>query len=623
MSLLVVALAPVSAQALILPPQTLDGPSSQIGEFGGAAVSADGSGGVVYIKQVEGVPHVFAAQYVGNRWLAPVRVDWDSPYEASYPRIAAANGGELVVVWVTEIAAGQRDLVSSTLDPGSSTFGPPYVVDPDLGGGEGADPSLALASNGQGLVAYRAVTVSAENLHPGEGLRSGDVKAAIRIAVFGGERWSAPQEVNRDPSLSMRAPNEENGPRVAVGRADQAVVAWQEPESNGTARIWARRVFGTTLGLVLQVSPSSYGGSSISEDAGAFALGVSDFGAAEVVSRVAVAPGQVRLFASTMENINATSAAHFSEPASLPVVQAPVGAPSVAIDDRGDFRIAFTTGAAAELLTGGEHADVAPEVALGPALAGPGAGAVTALNQVGGGVSAWPATGGVALREDFPGGGAQAALVSGVAQGPVSGLAAGGSESGEAIVGFREGNPGSFEIVGERVSVPPPPLLVEVPRGWVRPREARVGWSNAEDATGGVTYSLVIDGHVVLGALHGESVLPDSRLLGSGERQVQVLATDASGQQTLSAASTLKVDGDPPVASVRHARGRVVIVRVTDAQSGALARATRISFGDGAHANGRLTVRHRYARPGRYTIVARMRDKVGNEGTAYLRVSVR
>ena len=631
---------PAPVGALILAPVTLDGPSSAIGEFGGAAVSEDGTGGLVYTKQVGGAPHVFAARYEHGRWLAPVRVDWASPYGASYPRIAAADGGRLLVVWVTQIATVdgrvQRALESSTLGPGASSFGEPIVVDPDVGEGEGVSPSLALAANGQGLVAYRAVTDNfktsdVETTIPP--LRPGDVLADIRVARYEGELWSSPEPVNRDPDLSMRSPSETNGPQVALGRSNEAVVAWQEPESNGIARVWARRVFGTTLGLALQASPVTYDGQPVTADADAFALSVSTFGEAKVVSRVQGSPGtalgEARLFVNTLPVSTAYTAGQFT--GAVPLggsgPAGGVGVPSVAVDDQGEYRIAFTASGAAQVLLGAERS-AAPEVALGPAATASGAGAVTALNPEGGGVTAWPASApnglfGVGVREDFPGGAAQAALVSGAQDGQVSELAAGGSESGEALVGFREGAPGAYEIVGEGVTAPPPAFLVEAPRGWVRPRNARLSWSSAEDATGGVTYSLVIDGRVVERGIGGLSVLPDLRVLGSGVRHVQILATDASGQQTLSAESNLQIDGEPPVARVRHARGHTVIVSVRDAQSGAVAKDTDIAFGDGTHVNGRLTVRHTYARPGRYTIVVRMRDEVGNEGIVHLRVSVR
>lgn len=631
-----------SADALILPPQTIDGPNSAIGEFGGAAVSADGTGGLVYTKQVDGVQHVFAAQYSGGQWHAPVRVDWQSPYGATYPRIAAANGGWLVVVWVSQIATVdgriQRALYSSTLEPGASSFGEQFTVDPDVGEGDGVSPSLAIAASGQGLVAYRVVT---DNFKPPlvqttiPQLRPGDVLADIRIARYDGQLWASPVEVNRDPRLSMRAPTESNGPQAGIGNGDQAVVAWQEPESNGTARIWARRVFGSTLGLAMQVSPTSYEGQPVTAEANAFALGVSEFGEAKVVSLVAGSPGTPlggpRMFSSTLPVSTSPKGGQFAAPVLIGLASAPplaaASAPSVAVDDQGDFRIAFTAAGAVDVLSGSETGPPSPEVALGPTAAEAGVGAVTALNPEGGGVTAWPASNaqgllGVGVREDFPGGAAQSALLSGVVDGPVSQIAAGDSESGAALVGFREGPPGAYEIVGIPVSVPPPAFSLEVPTGWVTPAHAHFAWSEAEDATGGVTYSLILDGRIVQRGIRGLSVLPDRRLLGSGVRHVQILATDASGQQTLSGEGELKVDGSPPVARVRHDRGLTVTVSVKDAQSGAVASATRMAFGDGTSAKGRLVVKHTYARSGRYTIVVEMRDKVGNSGTAHLRVMV-
>jgi hypothetical protein len=630
------------AQALILAPVTIAGPNAQIGEFGGAAESADGSGGLVYTEQIGGVPHVFVAQYVGKQWHAPVRVDWDTPYAASTPRIAAANGGWLVVVWVGQIATvagrAQSALYSSTLEPGADSFGEPFIVDPDVGEGGGVDPSIALASSGQGLVAYRAVTDNFETsdvnttLQP---LRPGDVLADIRVARYDTQRWLSPVRVNRDPRLSMRAPSETNGPQVGIGRGNEAVVAWQEPEPEGTARIWARRVFGSTLGLAEQVSPTSYAGQPVTADATAFALSVSQLGEAKVVSLVPGVPGTPlggpRMFTSTLPVSTAKTASQFTTPAPIgPVSAPPLGAPSVpsvAVDDRGSFRIGFTAGGVAQVLSGGERGPPSPEVEIGPTAGGDGP-TVTTLNPAGGGVTAWPGSNsqglsGVGVREDFPDGAAQAALLSGANDGPISQVGAGGSESGETLVGFREGSPGSYEIVGVPVTAPPPEFSLQTPIGWVTPAHARLNWSEAEDATGGVTYSLVLDGRVVERGITGLSTIPPRRLLGSGPRHVQILATDAAGQQTLAGESELRVDGSPPIARVRHLGGRTVIVAVRDAQSGAVARATSVAFGDGARTRGRLSVRHTYVRPGRYTIVVRMRDKVGNAATVDLRVMVR
>jgi hypothetical protein len=47
-----------------------------------------------------------------------------------------------------------------------------------------------------------------------------------------------------------------------------------------------------------------------------------------------------------------------------------------------------------------------------------------------------------------------------------------------------------------------------------------------------------------------------------------------------------------------------------------------VSFGDGQQAGGRALLRHRYSRAGIYLIVARVRDKLGNQGVVRRLVSV-
>ena len=93
---------------MILPATTIDGPSEDIVGFGGVAMAEDGTGGLVYLKRVDGVPHVFVSRYVEGHWLTPIRVDTEEPFAASWPRIGAAEGGELIVVWATPFATTQR-----------------------------------------------------------------------------------------------------------------------------------------------------------------------------------------------------------------------------------------------------------------------------------------------------------------------------------------------------------------------------------------------------------------------------------------------------------------------------------------------------------------------------------
>ena len=53
---IVLAVHVQQARAVILPATTIDGPSEDIVGFGGVAMAEDGSGGLVYLKRVDGVP---------------------------------------------------------------------------------------------------------------------------------------------------------------------------------------------------------------------------------------------------------------------------------------------------------------------------------------------------------------------------------------------------------------------------------------------------------------------------------------------------------------------------------------------------------------------------------------
>ncbi len=167
LALAALALFAARAGAVILPAATLDGPSEDVVGFGGVAMAEDGTGGAVYLKRVEGVTHVFVSRYVEHHWLAPVRVDREQPFAASWARIGAGEGGRLEVVWVVPFATqnGQPvdELLGSTLGSGSAGFGPAMIVDPNVGSGTGTSPDLAMSTTGQADVVYRVVNEGARS----------------------------------------------------------------------------------------------------------------------------------------------------------------------------------------------------------------------------------------------------------------------------------------------------------------------------------------------------------------------------------------------------------------------------------------------------------------------------
>ncbi len=633
------------AGAVILPATTVDGPSEDIVGFGGIAMAEDGTGGVVYLKRVGGIAHVFVARYAEGHFFPPIRVDTGQPFAASWPRIGAADGGELVVVWATPFATEGGhpvdELLSSTLGPGATIFGSPMIIDPDIRTGAGASPSLAMSPTGQADVVYRVIkseegqATNVPLLHPG------DVVEDVRLAHFDGEQWSRLGAINRDAGVSMRPPTEANAPQLAIGPTGNAVVVWQEPDIDGVARIWARRLFGQSLDYVMPVSAASLGGTPIGQDADAPAVSISRLGQAEVAYRQVAGPGSPlsgpRIFLNTLPDGESADGSEFSgasivDAAVAGGAAATVGPPSIDTDEKQDLRLLYDSNGTPRVIEGTDRGLTAA-LSLGSPFAStePGAEPFSAsvMNQAGGGISAWPSLDSagrpvVAIREDFPGGGVQTGLVSGGAGGAVGELAIGRSGLGDGLVAFRQGPFGDAAIVVSQVTAPPVRFVVTVPKKWIKPSQASIAWLPAESANGPLKYALVLDGRRVPTPSGALSLHLDTRGLSSGTHKVQVLATDIFGQSTLTPASPLKIDGGSPAVKIARAHGdRAVTVRLNDPNSGLATKTIEVSFGDGARAGKRKSLAHSYAHAGIYQVVVKVSDKLGNKATVRKLVSIR
>jgi len=637
--LLLATMQPGMARAVILPAATIDGPSEDIVGFGGASVASDGSGGIVYLKRIRGVAHVFVSRYLGGQFTAPAQVDYEEPFAASWARIGAAENGELIVVWATPFATRKGkpvyELLGSTLGPGAATFGPAMIVDPNIEEATGTDPDLAVTSTGQADVVYRVVENSVTNIPL---LRGGDLVEQVRLAHFNGQGWSGLGAINRNPGASMRPPTQTNGPQVALGPTGNGAVVWQEPDVEGVARIWARRIFGTSLDYVLAVSATSFNGAPIVDDADAPSVAFSRLGQAEVAYRQSAGPGSPlpgpRIFLNMLPDGESADGSQFAG-AAIADSQvaggdtAVVGPPSVDIDEKQNLRLLYDSNGVPRVAEGNDKG-LSGAVSLGPPFAGAEPSAASVMNPEGGGVSAWPSVErqghpAVGVREDFPGGAVQTALVSGGAGGEVGELAVGRSGLGDGLIAFRQGQLGNAAIVAARATAPPEHFVVTVPQGWARPSRAIVSWLSASSADGPLEYRVLLDGRPQNAPTSALSLALDTRGLSSGSHRVQVLASDIDGQSTLTSPTALKVDGTPPKVTVRRAHGcYAVVIRVGDPNSGVAKRFVSVSFGDGSGARRRHTrVAHRYAHAGIYRVSVHVRDKAGNAGTVRQWVSVR
>jgi hypothetical protein len=615
--------------AVILPAVTLDGPSEEIVGFGGVAMAEDGTGGAVYLKRVEGVAHLFVARYVEGHWLTPVRVDTAEPFAAAWPTIGAADGGELVVVWDTPFAAENGhpvdDLLSSTLAPGATTFGPARIVDPNIHSGSGTSPDLAMSSTGQADVVYRVVDGEEGVPSSIPLLRGDDVVEEVRVAHFEGETWARLGAINRNPAASMRPPLATNAPQIAIGPTGNGVVVWQEPDAEGVARIWARRLFGRTLDYVMPVSATSIGSTPISSDADAPSVSLTRTGQAEVAYRQIAGPGSPlpgpRIFLNKLpdgiaDNGTEFEGAQIADGEVAGGAAAVVGPPNVDSDELLGERVVYDANGTTRVIED-NNGVLSTALSLGPPFVGSEVFAASVMNPAGGGIAAWPSEDGqgrpvVAVREDFPNGAVQTGLVSGGNGGLIGELDVGRSGLGDGFVAFMQGPVGDASIVVDQVTAPPVRFLATAPEGWVRPANAVVSWVGAESADGPLRYTVVLDGQRVPTPAGALSVHLNPRGLGSGAHSVQVLATDRYGQSTLTPTTHIDVDASPPDIRITPRRRDVVVVRVSDAYSGVAARTVRVSFGDGATAHGKKALTHHYARPGIYQVVVQARDKLGN-----------
>lgn len=633
------------APGFITPAVPIDGPSPDIVGFGGVAMASDGSGGAVYLKRVGGVPHVFVAQFLKRRWQAPVQVDAAIPFAGSEPRIGAAPGGLLVAVWAAPFASVEQKpvfrLYSAVLDPGSQAFSEPIPVDRNIGTGQGASPEIALSSSGNGYIVYRVVRPSS-----GRGsvtlLRPGDVSEEVRVARFGGERWSVLGAINRNRGASMRPPAEANAPRIAI-TSGGAVVVWQEPDASGAARIWARRVFGSTLGEPLAAGTPTLNGRPLTSDADAPALAVSRFGQAEVAYRQQAVPAAglpaPRVFMNVLPDGEGTPGNAFLgalevEPAPADGQVSEVGRPAVDVDAHRELRLLYDAGGTPAEVQGAEGVPGA-ELSLGPAFTGSQLAQatelapVTAVNPAGGGLAAWPSVDAhgkpaLAVREDFPDGSIQTALVSGPTGGAIGAIGAGRSGLGDGLVAFQQGPAGAAAIAGARISAPPAGIAFTVSRGWVPRDRAHVEWSTASSAVGSLTYSVVLDGHPLPTPEGAQAMLIAPTRLPEGVHTVQMLVTDADGQSLLTRPTRLLIGTPPPqVAVSASSASAVVSVRAAAARFPVNPRSVRVQFGDGRSASGRTLLVHRYARRGSYRVTVAAATARGSRTLAYRIVRVR
>jgi hypothetical protein len=296
------------------------------------------------------------------------------------------------------------------------------------------------------------------------------------------------------------------------------------------------------------------------------------------------------------------------------------------VTSSGDFRTAYSNGAAG-LMTAGSDTSISAPAPLGDGRGAvdPTPAAVVAKDEAA--VLAWRARSSVpAVEELRPNGAFKVKAVSDPSAGPVSDLMSAGSRLGDAIVAFMQGDPDSERISATVVDAPPLDFAIQVPLQFIRKNRPRITWDPAPNALGRVRYTIQIGKRVYARGVSGTSFRVRRPKVPDGRSKVLVAATDSAGQKRMGTAATLLIDTRAPRVRVVR-RGRRILVRISDGRrgrcSGVRRAAVAVSFGDGKRAAHTTSVRHKYARRGVYRVVVKVRDRAGNRATVKRRVRVR
>lgn len=624
-------LGPGAARAVVSDVHLVDGPSASVLAAGDAAMSEDGTGGLVYLKEVDGRDHVFVAQFVGGAWRAPQRVDVGQGFDSSWPRIGAGDGGRLLVTWAQEFGVESDRMFSATMDPGASSFQAPVPVDPNVGEATSTYPDLAMNRGGQAYLVYRVVTDTSPS-NP-----AGYIGADTRVARYGARLWSVlGTPIDRNVATPVREPSAENAPKVGIDIQGQGVVAWQEPDDEFVDRVWVRRLFGGSVGIPIQASPSSWEGAPLRGPADAFALDVAGFGQTAVAFRQQ--PGQAskltapRSMVNEMPDVFSESAQKFAGAQLVDGgARGGLGPPSVGVDPRGLYLSGFGENAVTLLASGDEAAPIGVARVDEGRSSIPG-GPLVDLAESGAGVVAWAEqqgpTGLVVAQERRADGVEESTSLTAPKGGVVGGMVMGGSGLGDAIVAWRQGTDANSQLAAAVIDAPPDPFLVLLPNGWQRKKKVRVAWDHSPNAIGGVRYSVSVDDEPVREGLGTLSALLRADDLDNGRHKIQIFASDDLGQETGSRTGVLLVDRRAPKVKLRR-KGRRLTVVVSDGSKkvGSTLRksSVKVTFGErggagsSASASARrkgkaptVRVRYTYEGSGRFRIQVRARDRAGN-----------
>ncbi len=581
----------------------IDGPDAAILGLSGLAVARDGTGGLVYRKDVNGVAHVFVSDLTGGRFQAPVQVDTGLVGPSSQPVIAASSGGLAVVAFVN---GGELYAVEQ-----ANTAGGWQAPVPLFSGA--ANPSVSMSTFGKAYLAFTA-----------EGAGIDDV----RTAYFYLGQWALESSpLNANPSES--AGTGTDAPQVVTAGDGTAIVAWGED-----GHIYTRRVLGTAPSIVYeQADPPSYAGwNEVSADDPQISAGGDSSYAAVAFVEQLTSSGlvQSRVLVNRLQGsqydgaVAADGTIAGGEGADQPrVALQEYGSGFVTSEGQTSHNVFANTvgnnaspGATSQVNTAFEQA--APDAV--PATAG------TVSTFI-----AWqqnPGANGPEIRVRYAPDGADLnpeEVVSSPTLGPTNadlGLYAAGDNSGDAAIAWVQGAGGGTQIVAAQLFQAPGSVTPSTLFQYARTVNPTVSWSGAAELWGSPEYVVKLDGVQVAETTATQVTIPVP--VAQGRHVWQVTAVNLAGLTSVSRASTVFVDTVAPRVSLRIRGTRHVgsalhaYVTYTDAPPGVPhadasgVKTVQIKWGDGVKAFISHRATHIYKRRRTYVVTVIVKDRAGN-----------
>ncbi len=593
----------------------IDGPSAGIVSLDGLSVARDGTGGLVYLKDVNGVSHVFVSVLAGGRFQAPVQVDQGLAGPSTQPVIAAGNGGLEMVAFIN------GGVLYVTQEPAT---GAAWQAPMPLFSGA-ANPSLSMSNFGKVYLAFTAVSSSHDT---------------VRAAYYYNGVWGLESSpLNANPAASAGAGDD--APQVATAGDGTAIVAWGE---GSPSHIYTRRIVGTSPSVAYyQADPSSYGGwGEVSADDPQISTGGDSSYAAVAFDEVLQSGGlqETRVLVNHLQ-AGQYDGAVAGDPEAMPgegsdqprVALQEYGAGFVTAEGMQSHNVFATTIANNAFPQGTGQANSAYEQAMPDAVPAT-AGTVSTL-------IAWqqnPGADGPEIRVRYAPDGSDLGpeeVVSSPSLGPTDadlGLFADGDLAGDAAIAWVQGSGAQTQIVTAQLFQAPGGMTPSALFQYSRTVNPVLSWSPASELWGSPVYTVKVGG-VVVGQTTGTQFQVPVALT-QGRHSWQVTATNLAGLTNSSQGSTVFVDTVAPDVTLKVTGQRRVGDRLhasisyTDAPRGIRhadasgVKTVQIKWGDGSKAYVTHSAYHVYKRARRYVVTVIVFDRAGNRTVVTRKVKI-